>query len=397
MIRRIILPFLLSLLAACGGGSSGDQASAPPPIQTAPPPVASNPPPVPSGIDPAPTEVRAKIVAAAAASDTSASSVAWPLPLTAGASVFINEIQHFVTLHKTADGRFFGISNRAGTHLIDPMTVKSICYNSPETGWNVDGRTSRACAPVDPVTGYSELPRYATCNRARGTWSVVLKGALKPGRDGSHWQDWEDGESLWSDHESERRWNLDGLPAVRHTGEGNPLRGLVDYGTGGRHQPTISETIVGGKIDVTLDFGSNCLGGFGLGGRPTDFMPAPNTWFKFLYNSDEQGYGLERVGDTMPSTLEGVLTYDLVTGSYKLVFRGIKCATRGQITVYRGVGLTPETAVWEPGINQTTKVAEGAGWFGIQADPNELQLWEPLPAVVFDRNLYVFVLPACPA
>jgi hypothetical protein len=341
-------------------------------------------------------------MAAAAASNTPAAGTAEPLPLTAGASVFTNEIQHFVTLHKTASGKYFGLSDGTGTHLVDPTAVKKVCYNSSQTGWNLDGRLSRACAPVDPTTGYTELPQHATCNRSRaGTWSVIQKGALKPGKDGSHWDDWEDGNILWSDHESERRWNLDGLPVVRHVGVGNLLRGLVDYGVGELRPSTIGSAVVNGEIDVTADFGSNCLGGFGYKGADgrgylVNFMPEPNVWWKFLWNSTEEGWGLIRVGDTAPSTLEGQLTYDTSSGSYKLVFKGIKCATRGQITVYRGVGPTPETAVWSPGI-VTSTMAEGEGWFAIQRDPNELQLWLPLAPVVFERDLYQIVLPACSA
>jgi len=311
----------------------------------------------------------------------------------------MNEIQHFIGLNKTDAGKYFGLSNEAGTRLIDPTMVKKTCYNSFETGWNVGGRTSRACAPVDAATGYAELPQNATCNRSLGTWSVVLKGPLKAGKDGSHWDDWEDGDILWADHESERKWVVEGLPVVYHAAVGDPLRGLIEYGAGGRRQPTISSVVVGGKLDVTIDFGSNCLGGFGYEdstgqGQLTDLMPTTDTYFKFLYQSDEEGWGIVQVGDRQPSRKEAYPMYDTVTGSYKATFSGVKCATRGQITVYRGVG-PADSVTWAPGVDHRGEIGYGAGWFAIQRDPTGLQLWEAVAPVVFDRTLYQFVLTAC--
>ncbi|MFZ1626175.1 MAG: hypothetical protein WAT81_00035 [Candidatus Moraniibacteriota bacterium] len=296
----------------------------------------------------------------------------------------MNEVQHFIGLNKTPSGKYFGLSNESGTQLVDPATVDKACFNSFETGWEFDGKTSRACAPVDPTTGYAELPINTTCNKAVGTWSVILK----------------DKTVLWSDNKGDRMWETEGLPAIRHPDPTDPLYGLLEYGVGGRKQPTASAMVVGSKVDLTINFGSNCLGGFGYEdsagkGHLTNLMPAPNTYYKFLYNSNEKGWGLVQVGETKPSTTEAYAEYDLVTGSYSTTFKGLTCGDRAQIIVYKGVGPTPDKVVWEHKPNKTGTMAEGAGWFAIQKNPTELQLWVAQTPLTFDRDEYQFVLPPC--
>lgn len=387
-MRKLILAVSTALtLAACGGGGdSGGTSAAPPPTQTTPiPPVVSNPPPTASGSDLTAPEARSRIMAAAAAAGTPAPGTTEPLPIRPGARVTTTDIQHFIALEKTDTGKYFGMSNASGTQLVDPASVQKICFNSFETGWAVGGRTPRACAPIDPATGYGEVPANSTCNRAVGTWSIHLV----------------DGTILWSDTMGDRQWAVDGLPVIRHTDPTDPLYGLVEYGVGGRKQPTISSAVNNSKVDVTVDFGSNCLGGFGYQdaaeqGYLVDFMPVANTYWKFLWNSDEEGWGIVQVGDRRPSTKEAYPVYDAVSASYKVTFTGIKCATRGQITAYRGTGPT-DSVVWDSGLDYRGEIGYGAGWFAIQRNPAELQLWVAQAPVVFERDLYQIVLTACTA
>ena len=85
----------------------------------------------------------------------------------------LNEIQHFVGWNTSPGGKYFCLSDATGTHLVDPAQVAKVCFNSFETGGTVPGHDSRACSPVD-ANGYAPLPINATCNRAVGTYSVVL-------------------------------------------------------------------------------------------------------------------------------------------------------------------------------------------------------------------------------
>lgn len=388
-MRKLVLAVSTALfLAACGGGGGGDSGgtTTPPPTQTTPPPVVSNPPPTASGSGLTAPEARSRIMAAAAAASTPAPGTTEPLPIRPGARVTTTDIQHFIALEKTDTGKYFGMSNGAGTQLVDPASVEKICYNSFETGWAVNGLIPRACAPIDPATGYGELPAKSTCNKAIGTWSIHLL----------------DGTILWSDNIGDRKWTVDGLPVIRHEDPTDPLYGLVEYGVGGRRQPTVSGVIVGGKVDVTIDFGSNCLGGFGYEvasgqGRLVDFMPmADNVYWKFLVQSDDEGWGIVQVGDRRPSTKEAYPVYDPVSASYKVTFTGLKCATRIQFTAYKGTG-PADNVVWDPGVDYLGAIGFGAGWFAVQRNPNELQLWVAQAPLVMERDFYQVVLPACSA
>lgn len=365
----LVLPIAI---AACGGGGGGDTPTATSSTSIGNPSLNGG-----KGYGGS-TDGRARALAAASASATPASGVPGSLPLTPGGKIVLNEIQHFVGFNKTPEGKYFGLSDASGTHLVDPARVVLFCFNSFETGWYVNGRISRACGAVDPVTGYVPLPVNATCNRAQGTWSAVL----------------DDNTILWVDHESARAWEIEGLPVTRHTAATDPLRGLVDYGAGGRQQPFATAAVNGGKVDLTINFGSNCLGGFGLDDELTNLMPADNTYYKFLYNSDLEGWGIVQVADRSPSKREAYAEYDPVAGSYTLTFLGLKCGDRGQVTVYKGTG--PSTAVvWDPGKSEAGEVGYGVGWFAIQQNPNELQLWVAKAPLTFDRDKYQFVLPGC--
>lgn len=371
----------VAVLVACGGGGGGDDSSPAGPL-------AGHEPNSATGLSDAPERARKLALDAAtvASSDPAPSSTDEMLPVTPGANVVINEIQMFLGFNKTPGGKFYGLSNSTGTKLVDPATVKEVCFNSFETGWTVPGHGSRACAPVNPENGYAELPINSTCNRALGTWSVILK----------------DGTVLWADTEGERAWTTEGLPVIRHTAVGDPLRGLIEYGTGGRQQPFITSTAVrDGKVDLTVNFGSNCLGGFGLDEKLTNLMPVDKTYFKFGWNSPKagagggEGWGIVQVGDRMPSVIESYAEYNAALGSYTLTFKGLSCGDRGNITVIKGTGETPETAVWDPGKDAKGDVGFGIGWFAVQRNPDELQLWLAKPPVTFDREKYQIVLPAC--
>lgn len=380
------LAFLVSfpfaaLLAACGGGGDGSPAtSAVTPSISVAPPATGN-----SGIS-AP-DARMRIMAAAqTASAPAPDATTELLPVTSAGTIVLNEVQHFIGFVRTPGGKYFGLSDASGTHLVDPARVKLVCFNSFETGWAVDGRTSRACSPIDE-TGYAPLPINATCNRALGAWSAIL----------------DDGTVLWFDFESERAWKIEGLPVVRHATANDPLRGLIEYGAGGRQQPYATAASDGnGGANLTINFGSNCQGGFGLDNKLTNLMPAIDTYFKYVWNSPKasasggHGWGVVQVGDRAPSVREAYAEYDAATGSYSVTFKGLACADRGNITVYKGVGPT-DAVVWDPGVDAKGDTGFGIGWFAIQRDPTELQLWVAKDPVSFDREKYqiVWSLPGC--
>ncbi len=365
---------LISFLVACGGGSPDDAPSPP------------NSAPLPTSVESGFVAARAVIQASHHEAVAGPGESTAPLPVTSAGTITTNEIQHFIGFNRTAEGLYFGLSDATGTHLVDPARVRLACFNSFETGWTVPGFSSRACAPVD-VNGYAPLPINATCNRALGTWSVVL----------------DDASVLWFDFESERAWTIDGLPVIRHTAADDPLRGLIEYGAGGRQQAFVTAVPDGsGGANLTINFGSNCQGGFGLDNQLTNLMPAENTYFKYLWNSPKagagggEGWGLVQVGDRAPSVHEAYAEYDPAAGSYSVTFTGLSCSDRGNITVYRGTGPATEV-VWEAGVDARGESGFGIGWFAVQRDPNELQLWVARDPVTFDRENYQIVwnLPGC--
>lgn len=399
VIRRLkflAVSTVLFLLAACGGGG-GDPSSSPP-TQGVPPPATSTPSPSTSGSGLSAADVRSKIKAAA----VSALAAAVALPDAPPMQVTANEVQQFIGLNMI-DGQFhhfFGGTHTSG--FINPGDVQKLCYNSFETGWEVGKNHSRACASVAVQTnevgeqyGYVELPQFATCNRARGVWNMILK----------------DGTAVWPDTVTKNKVAFNGLPITYHTDPADPLYGLVDYGQGGHIQPTISAASDGqGGANLTLHFGSNCLGGFGQDDALADLRwTADNmTTFRFRYNCDtcgangQSGWGAIQVlntdGTVKRDPSEKVsydIEYNAVVGEYTLTFKNLSCSMRGNITAEIGRladPSDPNSVVWDPGVDAKGEVGYGKGWFAIQKDPNELQLWVPTAGVTFDRTNYQIVI-----
>lgn len=382
--NHILFSAILALfLAACGGGG-GSGGSAPPPTQTAPPVISAPPPSTGSGVDL--TSTRAKILAATQAAVSGSSSVV--LPTTSGGKITLLPFEQYWGFTLTADNKIYGLSRPGETLLVDPRQVKWACLFAGRVGWGVDGGTSVACGPMltgdgSPVPNYARLPR--TANNDRGTYAVIMKGALKSGRDGSGGaDDYENGEVLWGDFSSERKFTFDSdsaAPMQARLIESGPSAGLIEYGLigVGYQQAKVG---VGAGGNLTLKFGSNSLGGFGKNNQLTDLDPSKPLMYAW-HSNDANGKGQPGwgYGSTAPTTKTAYQTVD-ANGNFQVVFEGVTCGS-GNVTVYKPRTINDQGVVtaWE-----TESDFYGAGWLVIQKESDPLQMWVPDAGVTFDRT-----------
>jgi hypothetical protein len=367
LTKSLFLTPFAAILIACGGGG-GDGTAPAPPTNTAPPPSTS------AGDHASARRATIQAVGdATAAAVIPAAGTTTPLPVTSAGEIQIDGFAQYVTLFKTTDGRYYGLSDASGSYLVDPAIVTRVCFNSSQVGWNVTGFTSRSCAPLN-ADGYAELPM--TCNKDIGTWNL----------------DTSDGRKLWFDHTSERKFVRKGIVSTVQA------NGLVTYGS---YQPAtvaIRAGTAAGTVDVTYDWKNNCMGGFGKNGLLTDLNPnSADARIKFVWNSNKAGagntpgWGLLPIGDRAVSTKEAYAAFDTAAGSYSVTFTGLACNDRGNITVYKGTG---------PADNVTWDLATdgfGAGWGIIQNAADPFQFWSiptSLPtglSLSFDRTQFQLV------
>lgn len=384
VIRHLIASaFLATFLAACGGGGDGGSSN-PPPTEQLPSPVVSPAPSTGSGIDG--SDHRATIMAATAAATTPAAGTAGALPVVSAGEIQIDGGAQYVTFTKSADGKYYGLSDALGTYLVDPANVKQICVNSSQIGWNVPGYTSRSCSPLD-VNGFAVLP--LTCNKDRVAYNL----------------DTNDGKKLWLDHTSERKFVRKGIPSTLRAD------GLIDYGGYTPATITAKAGTTAGTVDITYNWQNNCMGGFGKEGKLTNLNPnLPETdpnfrYIGFVMNTNKEGWGITAIGDRMPVPMDKMryASFDTPTGAYKVTFTGLKCNDKGNITVYEGTG-TSTAVTYDPGKDALGVVdGFGAGWGIIQAGSDPFQFWAIAPglptgmSLSFDRTKFqlVWALAGC--
>lgn len=377
VIRHLIAPALAAIfLAACGGGGDSGPSS-PPPTTT------ETAPPTSSGVDG--SDHRATILAAQTAATTPAAGTTGALPVVSAGEIQIDGGAQYVTFTKSAEGKYYGLSDALGTYLVDPANVKQVCVNSSQIGWNVPGYTSRSCSPLD-ANGFAVLPR--TCNKDRVAYNM----------------DTNDGKQLWLDHTSERKFVRKGIASTLRTD------GLIDYG--GYAPATISAKAgtTAGTVDVTYNWQNNCMGGFGKDGKLTDLNPNlaetdPDfRYLGFIMNTNKEGWGITAIGDRMPVPMSKMAyaSYDSVAGAYSVTFKGLKCNDRGNITVYKGTG-TATNVTYDPGTTAGVVDGFGAGWGIIQVASEAFQFWSIAPglptgmSLSFDRAKFqlVWALAGC--
>ncbi len=383
---------LLSLAACGGGGGDSGATSNPPPTQNPPPVISAPPPSTGSGVDG--SDHRATIMAATQAAVSGSSSV--QLPTTSGGKITLLPFEQYWGFTLTADNKIYGLSRPGETLLVDPKLVKWACLFGGRVGWGVNGGTSVACGPMltgegSPVPNYAKLPR--TSNNDRGTYAVIMQGALKPGKDGSGGaDDYENGEVLWGDFASERKFTFEsdaGAPMQAMLLTSGPNAGLIEYGlVGVGYQQAKVETGTGGNL--TLKFNSNSLAGFGKNGQLTELIASQAIMYAWNSNDangkGQPGWG---VGSTSPTTKVAFQTVD-ANGNFQVVFEGVTCGS-GNVTVYKGSGPTDAT-VWDYAAD-----FYGAGWLVIQKETDSNQMWTPGTGVTFNRTegSQQIVLSAC--
>lgn len=402
---------VVGLLVACGGGGGDSSHSVPAAAQPSP----TAPSPGPTEVSPAPAPIKVALGtksfggqqvvtiqnAVAAPSEVSGTLV---LPTTSAGTVTATPVNQTVILNRTADGKYFGVSagDGSGTKLVDPTTVVKICASSAQVGYSfLPGQSSRACAAVDVTTDTVTLPN--TCSRDGNLYTMHVA----------------DGSVYWFDWTSERKFTIPSdsmLPGVVQADGAH----VVWNGYTGASVKVVKAGA--GKANVTIDFGSNCVGQFGQmndatgkSGRLVDMTVVDGeTWLQFLYHSDKSGadggdgWGSEPWVETasgytvQPSVIGGYLDFNVGTGNYFVTIPDVPCGSAGNITAYRGTVQDDGTVPYDPGTSGTDdplKRPFGLGWLPIQADPTEAQLYpliqDPSVTASYDRTNFSLVIGNC--
>lgn len=400
----------LFLLSGCGGGggSSSPTATAPAPATNPPtgggsgdtaPPVAT---PAPVSVILAATRYSGQVTILAQNAVPAPSAASAPLPVTSAGKVTATPVNQVFALNRTEDTlSYYGFSDGGGTYVIPVDDLERICANGPQTGLSINGNTSRACGAPDLATNTVLLP--GTCSKDIAFYTAFRKSMP--------------GVPLHLDWTSERKFTIDptGLPGVL-------LGNGAQINWNGYQGATVKATKTGpGQANVTIDFGSNCVGSFGqmndaagTSGRLVDMSVVDgSTWLQFLFHSDKSGadggsgWGFQSWLDTVsgytvqPSVAVGYLDFNQGTGNY-FVTIPVKCGSKGNITAYRGTRQPDGSTPYDAGISGTDDPLRrpfGLGWLPIQANANEPQLYtlvqDPSVSASLDRTTFNLVIADC--
>lgn len=393
---------LLALsISGCGGGGGSSS-----PTATAPPP-ATNPTTGGGTATPTPVNFTAGVAeyggrATIMAVNSVPATANVVLPTTSAGMITATPVNQVFHLNRTADTlAYYGFSDALGTYVVPVDDLERICANGPQTGLSINGNVSRACAAPDLATNTVVLP--GTCSRDTLFYTVFRKSAPTV--------------PLFVDLTSERKFTIDpaGLPGVVLANGGQiNWNGYI----GATIKVVKTAT---GQANVTIDFGSNCVGSFGqmndvagTSGRLVDMTVVDgSTWLQFMYHSDKSGadggsgWGFQPWLDTVsgytvqPSVVSGYLDFNASSGNY-FVTIPVACGSAGNITAYRGTKQADGSTIYDAGISGTDdplKRPFGLGWLPIQADPTESQLYtliqDPSVSASLDRTKFNLVIGAC--
>lgn len=245
-----------------------------------------------------------------------------------------------VVLFAGVNGELDGLCATTGCK-VSAGEVKQVCFGSNPLGWPGKDKhgnilESRACAPIANDLTVT-LPK--TCNNGVGNWYARMN----------------DNSVRWFAPELWQRTGIQSRVIDVLDADGKPAK-AIEYGKNW-YQPPLVTAAKGadGKAEVTLDFGSNCLGGFGGPLEAQDLM--------FVWNSNtagpngQPGWGINSITG---STKMDWLDIDGETFSFFVTIQGIACSDAGNITVYKALSGTGTSVVWDGG-------ADGFGyaWFEV--------------------------------
>ena len=282
--------FVAAVFAStCGGGGGTSVVPPVPPTVPAPVPAVPKPPVVP----PVPPTVPAPVPAPAP-------SPAVPPARSAGL-VTIRGNVHAIASNLLA-GKLTQLYLDGNQYGVLPSEVNRVLFLSDRRGWDKDGLAFGVVSP----TGDVQINN--TCNNDRGQWAVLTNG----------------GAIVWFSADPAKGWVRDGVPS-KLVGE------LVEYGAHG-YQPA---KLVYGASTLTIDFGSDCLGGF----SPS----LVGTGYTFVWNSDIDGWGVASKKRATP-------VWDATLLKWTVSMAGITCGQRGTLSVFKPGETVPHAWFTVPAI-----------------------------------------------
>lgn len=270
-------------------------------------------------------------------------------------TILIEDSSHSIQFNLDT-GKYYGLADKDGSYDVDPSNIEKVCFNSNRRGWT---DKSVSCAPVD-ANHRVTLPK--SCNNDQGTWSVKLR----------------DGRWLWFDLTSDEAFSRKGFSSTLLP------NGLVSYGVTG-YQSSQVTVAAGGKLRI--DFGSNCLTGFGKPLEVEDLL--------FVWNSDKSGAGGQSgwgLNSITGSIKQGYLDWNPEKNAFFVEFTGLACSDHGNITVYKKLSGTGTAVVWDAGSD-----GFGYAWFAIPPKGEVNPVWQVGPGVTWDQDKWLvnYSIPGC--
>lgn len=239
---------------------------------------------------------------------------------------------------------YLGGADQKGYNLA-PAKVAKVCFVSNRKGW---GAEAQACAAPE---ANGALKMAGMCSNDEGLVTVWRNDGVQP-------------VELWADFVSAKGWKLAGDLSPKlvsrqvQVGGKAETQHFVQYGD---YKPArvVYDKVLG---QLTLRFGSDCLGGFVYEQTPKIWKPAPLVPgdLKFLWN----GSGKQ----------VGYLDWDKETKEYFVTISGLACGQRANISVYKSKSGTGATVAWQE---------NPYAWLGIQDANATNPLWEKGAGVDF--------------
>lgn len=242
--------------------------------------------------------------------------------------------------------------------------IAKVCWNSDQTGWQ-----SKAQACAVPAEDGAIWLSGKMCNNGRGLVTLVKK----------------DGTEYWFDFTSALGWKLAGDLAPRVS------FGKIEYGKNGYQPAKVSaRREADNTITLVVDFGSDCVAGFGKDNELTQFeRDTQANPLMFAWHSNQAGVNRQPGwgwGPTVaaPTVHTAWADFDQTFGKYILYFKGMACADQGSVTVYKHLSITQaedgtKQVVYNPGTDNF-----GAGWL-IVPGPNDTDpIFQTGPGIVWD-------------
>lgn len=266
----------------------------------------------------------------------------------AGTLMLSKEAQLFVPDYVNGELDFFG--DASGGHKIAPDSITGTRWNSNRKGW---GASSQATLMANGA-----LYMAGMCNNDRGLPTILVGD-----------------QEYWAGFGMEGGWQLGG--------DLNPrlVNGMIEYGKNGYQRSTVSAVREGNMVTLRLNFGSDCLGGFGKDG-----VLIPLDWrqpLQFAFHSNNSGAGGKAgwgLGTAAPTTKLAYATIPEGSEGFVVEFKGLSCTDKGVVTVYRAKTVNGDQIDYEFGDGF------GAGYLVVPGEGDPDPIWTAESGVTFDSK-----------